>query len=1592
MTTALFPADGRPITISQGKTGDCYFLASLDCIFNSGPEGLAKIKSLFTETEHGVTVRIKRTAISAHLKADKVKIKYDYFYDRVRDEDVFIISKERLNIIDTPSIGVKTNSLAVKILEHLSSYYYVEDWDHGADIMASVIAHNVSNRHQGTSTEFVGRLLGVDTEDLNDIDKIIKLKTLAPEYPVYISMSYGVKDIYGNTHGRHGLRLDKIIRNPLMAGGYEFVLVNPWDNQKTESYSLDDIKSRKYRFCLFKPDSPKVRLTRLLLDLPLEEGQNILSTASLLSLMLDLQSLKPSFSSEDIKRCSALYKNMPKLGELFNFLLPEEKIPFLQAVYRTNGNKDIFLNSMLSSVSRLELVKFILANEKLGDTSTPLAVDYCLRGKDQELFTLLNSVDFLTQIDSSTLDKTVFLNSLIELHFAQATVNLDQLLVISKYISRYNLIHVASPLTVVLTEKTIFQEILAKAISEKAIQLGGDREAAKKYVENGLVQYYFNNANDHITRSGGLRTLFMNPQFPKTLLEDIDSPEWIISATVQFLKSFPVSSGLREKIRSQAHHLRPIQLNTILDNMIVDTPRSLFASLYELSQLNSEFASILHHQVIEQFTKKFAIPFSSFVEQLRREESSDFTRWFFKAIPTDGKDALQEQARFVISDYLAKIQNFPVSFQAHHSVGLIDRAVLDFEFALKKLARESTLIAAQNQLGEQEAAESIKAINAEVMQKIKIVKLAAEVQVSVLRSAETTIAEYVRLIKLFSYSYAISYTASEVEQEKASRHRNLNAIVQQYKVVDALKILGFTQPHYPSNLAEVLKEKEAEITSAALKRQFELSQADAVITKMIDSISLLSASFGELASISLVTEHSSVQLEKLYGLMQDKEMLKAQQMLGLRDQTHPKLVRAIESKAQIIIEAAEQRIDKIKLVHQTVLEDCARQIQEQSISFTSLYSVQKIEAHERLLLAQLDPLVNNTKIKAALMSLGFNQLPEGIKKVLTEKQKAIRSEALKQKTLLLREAETSIDFYLEKINSFAVSFPNVDMEWAINQRCSELITNLRAIINEPRIEEALILNPSARQRIERAFLVKEEAIRSAAERLQVPSSKLKDAQIVLEDCVRAINEFSVSFESLDLISQINTNQNLALAQLDQLLNDSKVQAALELLHFKELPQTLKEVLAKKQEAIVAAATKQNNILFKAAQSTIVSYLELIRAFEVTFPNVHSVQRIDKRQADLSSNLHAIANELLLKEALILVPSAQQAIQELVLTKEEGIRSAAEKLQIQAKTLDAQATLQRCLESIHNLFISFADLASISEVEKQQKLLLTQLERLLNHTTVKDALVVLTQDDELLQVLKKTFAEKQSTIHEAAIKQKGIILHEGNITLESYLQRIRDFEVSFPKVHSEQLIAKRSADLSTNLHDILQESQSAAVLVLVPSAHEELQEAVLAKDETIRSTAAKAQQALAHAKAKVILEQSGFLAHLTILLDKTIELEKKKGKSDGYRLAASKARILYEAIDQAKKDFLTKPVDLEEKLKTFKDTSNDAIREALPVLKEHREWKQAALDIINILLTLCSGFTSYLATKRFRLFTVPTDSEEKVLDLKQNIQQITAGGG
>lgn len=267
--TELFP-EKAPIYIKQNDVGDCYLLAALHYLFKD-QQGLKIVSSLFEKLPSGsVRVRIKQNLYSNNLIHKTLRgamsDKFEYRFDADNGVDEFIISKASLEQIDSNTEGVQSNSLAVKILELLVSFYLGTNKmnPHKVRNRRKAIAHSLkdydglsehskSRTHQ-SDFEFIATLLGIKVIEptTKRLISLISLFEESSNVSALISMKYGRSDDFGKIHERHALVIENIVPNTKSAGGYDFILVNPWNtNAESEAYSLNDILLRAPFFALF---------------------------------------------------------------------------------------------------------------------------------------------------------------------------------------------------------------------------------------------------------------------------------------------------------------------------------------------------------------------------------------------------------------------------------------------------------------------------------------------------------------------------------------------------------------------------------------------------------------------------------------------------------------------------------------------------------------------------------------------------------------------------------------------------------------------------------------------------------------------------------------------------------------------------------------------------------------------------------------------------------------------------------------------------------------------------------------------------------------------------------------------------------------------------------------------------------------------------------------------------------------------------------------------------------------------------------------------------------------------------------------------
>jgi hypothetical protein len=580
--TPLFPDDHDLITIKQGMAGDCYLLASLDCILNGEKEGRDLVKSMFTQTETGVIVRVKRTAQSNHLKPENLVGKYDYYFDKSTNEDVFTLSNERLKTIDeqtwgvvSKGSGVQSNSLAVKILERISPYYYVGKWNPN-DPFASVLAHNINNRHNDTSTVFLGNLVGIQAYDYTsaDVESIIRLKKINPTQAVYMSMLYRKQDSHGAIHSRHALRLKEVIQTGL--DSYNFVLANPWDNTVTELFSLEDIKKRKARYCIYSADAQRHQLEMMLTGCSEERGKFVFDSPVLFNYLLEIKKSPDGLSQEQLESYISVYQEHESVENLvlLDKVMPEKKL---------------------------------IEDDKQAQELN--AITILRRFIEQANFDLLKPIYFNNPTDQKA-----------SLHLLQLVK--DYKIPVSHDFMRSLVIETAAQFNCLRDHETI--------------------DSARNKIHRGLVRCYFSGDYSYLTRSMGLRDYFTDGVFPRSSITSLLSSEefaaFVVTSTVLNSTSEMYIRNIQEDSIDSDFVIQLFSCSPSTN------ARDFFMNLQEISAINPVIVNKIIDLSKEQLVRVYGISFDGFIADIAKEQPSEFKSWFVSIQNAEAKLSLEQNA------------------------------------------------------------------------------------------------------------------------------------------------------------------------------------------------------------------------------------------------------------------------------------------------------------------------------------------------------------------------------------------------------------------------------------------------------------------------------------------------------------------------------------------------------------------------------------------------------------------------------------------------------------------------------------------------------------------------------------------------------------------------------------------------------------------------------------------------------------------------------------------------------------------------------------------------------------------------------------
>lgn len=407
LRTPLFPDNPKDLTIAQGNTGDCYLLAAADAIIKN-PCTFNKLKSMFKQTDEGIEIRLS-TKLNVQQEASMRKKHYRYHFDEEKKEHVIFVPQVKVNQIDLTA-EVKTNSLAVKLLERITSYFYDAAMPEMADlsdpnaIAPSIQAHELEGRHIGkTSSKFIAEVLSMGHRSLS-LEEVNKYAKVLPAPPFYLGLDWGEKDRYGRTDGRHAVRLDSI-------DNIHVRFANPWDNQEIKSMRLDDLETRNPAMNIFY-HSPQARLLMSRLVKILNNEEPTIKN----SLFLSDEHAEVLIKHPDLYQ--KLFNIHEKIGisneELYQILFVQAKLNHMEiAPLLTFATKEEFAASMQSIQALYEKVTvpkdyellrqaFNDAVKSKGPTAIIEGLKYYFKGGDGDLSQRITRAGGLREVLTST--------------------------------------------------------------------------------------------------------------------------------------------------------------------------------------------------------------------------------------------------------------------------------------------------------------------------------------------------------------------------------------------------------------------------------------------------------------------------------------------------------------------------------------------------------------------------------------------------------------------------------------------------------------------------------------------------------------------------------------------------------------------------------------------------------------------------------------------------------------------------------------------------------------------------------------------------------------------------------------------------------------------------------------------------------------------------------------------------------------------------------------------------------------------------------------------------------------------------------------
>lgn len=851
MPTPLFPADNQRVIIKQGKVGNCYLLAGLDCVLNEMQGGRALAKQRFVQYPDGsVRVQIPRNSHSPHLNPAVIGSKY--ILDQSDPNfDYWHIPKSEIDRMDAAGgKGAESNCLAVKIMERLSSYYFVKP-PKTAGIGESLIAHDHKHhgeRYTGTAPAFVANLMGVHVDQMfgserdrrvnfdRNIDKLIRLKQMDPNAPVYLELDWGEPDAHGRIHGRHAVRVEKIV--PDGRGSYNVHIVNPWDNSTASRkvFNIADLKFRDSWFSHYSPSPQHSALTETLLACRTAGiGRYVYANPNLMNTLITFQNKAPHLANNPqiIELLVNTCANNPQLVPVIDKLLsdPTQAGRLATNIQQSQMREDYLVRSIVSQL---------------------------FHHPEQSAQRLFDSLPI-------RLTGPVLRDMAVDAKYRR-DVNLQQ--------------YFSSP--------DFMKRLMDGAINEVASdpRNGGDKSLARSQIEHELVHYYISNDKRYLVNNNIRAFVDAGIVDVSTVLPRVLSAPTMLSKSLNyFLNSGqPIGPGLTNYFKTlPLTEINPAFIDDFFTKARCSNPQRLCDDLYKLSATNPQLASHLLAIGRERINAFYPGAFERFVQAAKTSGSADFSNWL------DANANKQERidAQKTIDSAVTMLDSVPVHYPDITNATAIKQHANYLRDLLGRIAKRSELEEAKRVL--------VMTRNPPEIQRVLDAKMGAvtaleemHLQAIKQQAARNTIDAYVKKIKDFPFNPDGLNT-----QQLEKRAIDLRAILNEDAYIRAKRDLGLREDPQVISSAFVAK---AQVIDAAIERRLKEDHVHANNTILgeaniiIDRVRVKGADAVNQAIKQLQKQFNDPYHDGLFRDKEKNELLRDIANLGFRKGVKPQLL------------------------------------------------------------------------------------------------------------------------------------------------------------------------------------------------------------------------------------------------------------------------------------------------------------------------------------------------------------------------------------------------------------------------------------------------------------------------------------------------------------------------------------------------------------------------------------------------------------------------------------------------------------------------------------------------------------------------------